>query len=123
MTSGIKFGVDFLAYRADPSTCHAAFMVAIFGQCDDDGSSPASRARLVSPMDLVARSRVATTALKICVLAYVNDNNGSVSYEAFKRMGVGHAVFAAGSAAATTIGVADAVSLAPLAGRSDPVTP
>lgn len=60
MTSGIKFGVDYLAYRADPSTCHAAFMVRVMAE----GAG-------MSPLDLVARSRVATTALKIAVTAYV----------------------------------------------------
>lgn len=99
MTAGLKFGVDYLAYRADPSVCHAAFMVRVLPAGSD-----------VTPLDLVARARVATTTLKTAVLAYVQlppPGSGSgegtaaapeVRYEAFKRMGPGHAVFAAASA-------------------------
>lgn len=86
MTSGIKFGVDWLTYRGDPTSCHAAFMVTVLA-----AGAP------VAPLDLIARSRVATTALKICALAYVQLPSGtapsSVSYQAFRRMGVGSAVF------------------------------
>ena len=82
MTSGIKFGVDWLTYRADPTSCHAAFMLSIL---------PADAA--LAPLDLIARARVATTALKICAFAYVSLGDDSaaskVSYRAFRRMGVG----------------------------------
>lgn len=86
MTSGIKFGVDWLTYRGDPTSCHAAFMVTVL---------PAGAP--VAPLELIARSRVATTALKICAFAYVQLPPGgdaaaaapSVSYQAFRRMGVG----------------------------------
>ena len=87
LTSGLKFGVDYLAYRSDPSVCHAAFMVRVL---------PAGMH--VTPLDLVARARVATTTLKTAVLAYVDVASRSVHYEAFKRMGPGQAVFAAASA-------------------------
>jgi hypothetical protein len=69
---------------------------------------------LVAPLDLTARSRVATTALKICVFAYVQLGSGgdggtvgpegaaggagaplqtSVTYQAFRRMGLGTATY------------------------------
>ena len=89
MTSGLKFGVDYLAYRSDPSVCHAAFMVRVLRAGTD-----------ITPLDLVARARVATTTLKTAVLAYVDLTDWSVRYEAFKRMGPGQAVFAAASAMA-----------------------
>jgi tRNA splicing endonuclease len=118
LTNGIKFGVDYLAYRGDPTTCHAAFMVQVMAEGEP-----------ITPLALLGRSRVATTALKICVLAYADLDAGMgtgmglnteahagqageatdggaapahlrgmgvgrVRYEAFKRMGPGTAVFA-----------------------------
>jgi tRNA splicing endonuclease len=94
-TIGLKFGVDFLCYRGDPSNVHAAFMVMV-----------AEEGEGIALLDLVARSRVATTALKVCVMAWalpeisINDEKeeveltgGSVRYSAFKRMGPGTAIF------------------------------
>ena len=100
MTNGIKFGVDYLAYRADPSMCHAAFMVLVM-PLGADGSAT------IAPLDLVTRSRVATTALKICVLAYVDTRPGgqdAVSFAAFRRMGPGHVSFQPMSADFVTVG-------------------
>lgn len=92
LTSGLKFGVEYLAYRSDPSVCHAAFMVRVL---------PAGRH--ITPLDLVVRARIATTTLKTAVLAYVDLDSGNVHYEAFKRMGSGHAVFEAASALAVPL--------------------
>jgi len=89
-TNGLKFGCDYLSYTADASQVHAAFMVIVR---QDDGEDAD-----IAPMDLVAKSRVATTALKICVMAYGNTRTGAVKYAAFKRMGPGSAVFQAASA-------------------------
>lgn len=91
LTNGIKFGVDFLAYKGDPTSVHAAFMV-IVGR---EGQG-------ISTLDLVARSRVATTALKMAVMAWArlpspSDPAGGrppVTYAVFKRMGPGTAIFA-----------------------------
>jgi tRNA splicing endonuclease len=93
MTNGIKFGVDFLAYKGDPTSVHAAFMV-IVGR---EGQG-------IAPLDLVARSRVATTALKMAVMAWASISSAphatatsprpSVTYAVFKRMGPGTAIFA-----------------------------
>lgn len=94
-TNGLKFGVDFLCYRGDPSSVHAAFMVIV-----------AAEGEGIALLDLVARSRVATTALKVCVMAWASPElsiddakkevdlvGGTVRYSAFKRMGPGTAIF------------------------------
>jgi len=52
----------------------------------------------IAPLDLVAKSRVATTVVKICVMAYGNPETGHVRYACFKRMGPGSAIFVAASA-------------------------
>ncbi len=105
MTNGLKFGVNFLAYRGDPTAVHAAFMVIVV----EEGAG-------IAILDLVARSRVATTALKTCVVAWAGDQGAAetpssssssvlltpvhrlacatVRYAAFKRMGPGTALFA-----------------------------
>ena len=101
-TSGLKFGVDYLAYTADASHVHAAFMVIVR---EDRGDAD------IAALDLVAKARVATTALKICVMAYgcgdgggggaaAGDAAARVRYAAFKRMGPGSAVFEAVAVAA-----------------------
>jgi tRNA splicing endonuclease len=94
-TNGLKFGVDFLCYRGDPSSVHAAFIVIV-----------AAEGEGIALLDLVARSRVATTALKVCVMAWADPEisiddtkkeadlvGGTVRYAAFKRMGPGTAIF------------------------------
>lgn len=124
-TNGLKFGCDWLSYTADASQVHAAFMVIVrrerragsgfvgisskagggsgSGEHDEgrgDGEGD------IAPLDLVAKSRVATAALKICVMAYASadhDDGGhrdddAVRYAAFKRMGPGSAVFQSASA-------------------------
>jgi hypothetical protein len=133
-TNGLKFGVDFLCYRGDPTAVHAAFMVIVASEADATGAAgPGSAVGTGLPhgrvlagsagetglagdagsgialLDLVARSRVATTALKICVMAWASPQieeiggaddgeahlvGGSVRYAAFKRMGPGTAMFA-----------------------------
>lgn len=82
LTNGIKFGCDFLCYRADPTAVHAAFMVSVVRE----GSG-------VKPLNLTAVARVATTALKIAVVAWADTLAGTVRYAAFKRMGPGSAIF------------------------------
>lgn len=106
-TPGLKFGVDFLSYTADASQVHAGFMVIIKSEA---ASGRVTTAGDIAPMDLVAKSRVATTALKICVMAYGNVESscspsglgsivrGKTRFAAFKRMGPGHAIFTAAEA-------------------------
>lgn len=82
LTNGIKFGCDYLCYRDDPTAVHAAFMVVV----QREGSG-------VRTLSLTAVARVATTALKIAVVAWVDPAAGTVRYAAFKRLGVGSAIF------------------------------
>lgn len=82
MTNGIKFGCDYLAYRADPTGVHADFMVSVL----PEGAG-------IPAMWLTSLSRVATTALKTAVIAWVDVQQGSVRFAAFRRMGPGTTVF------------------------------
>jgi tRNA splicing endonuclease len=82
LTNGIKFGCDYLCYRADPTAVHAAFMVVV----EQEGNG-------IRPLSLTAVARVATTALKIAVVAWADSRAGTVRYAAFKRMGPGTAIF------------------------------
>ena len=109
LTPGIKFGVHYLAYKADPSVIHADFMVNVLAEGDE-----------TAPLDLIARSRVATTALKVAVFAYVDLRGGegdapcpTVRYQAFKRMGPGQANFELMTSAVVDdpLGAGDAVEL------------
>jgi tRNA splicing endonuclease len=88
LTNGVKFGVDYLCYRDDPTAVHAAFMVVVLREgCG------------VRTLSLTAVARVATTALKIAVVAWVDPVSGSCRYAAFKRMGPGSAIFQDSNAA------------------------
>jgi tRNA-intron lyase len=83
LTNGIKFGVTYLAYRADPSLVHAPFMVLVL----EAGSG-------ISPIDLITKSRVSTGAKKIVVLCWVDLNSQVVvKYDVFKRMGPGATIY------------------------------
>ena len=66
LTNGFKFGVDFLAYRADPRLAHACFMVKCIGvgEC-------------LSVNEMIRLSRVATAADKIIVFALPDTENGA----------------------------------------------
>jgi tRNA splicing endonuclease len=107
LTNGIKFGCDYLAYRADPSMVHAAFMVVV-----------ATEGQGIAPLDLVARARVATTALKTCVMAWGDVASGTVRYAAFRRMGPGTAIFADSEAATAASASAAAATTAARRGTS-----
>jgi len=103
LTNGIKFGCDFLCYRADPTAVHAAFMVVVL----KEGAG-------VRPLSLTAVARVATTALKIAVVAWADAAAGTVRYAAFKRMGPGSAIFADSTARLEHVaGVVDDYAAAP----------
>ncbi|KDO34784.1 hypothetical protein SPRG_00845 [Saprolegnia parasitica CBS 223.65] len=60
ITSGSKFGGDFLIYNADPVTTHASAIIFVL-----------ARATL-SPQDIVGYGRLARAVKKNCVLAYLN---------------------------------------------------
>ena len=100
-TAGLKFGCDYLAYTADASCVHAAFMVIVRRDGGGGGGD-------IAALDLVAKSRVATTALKICVMAFGDEGTGRVRYAAFKRMGPGSAIFEAVAAAAAAAAATEA---------------
>lgn len=75
VTSGAKFGGDFMAYAADPFFVHAQMIVTVMGWEE------------VLPLpDLVALARVASTTKKDTVAAAVNPTGG-VEYSALRWMG------------------------------------
>jgi hypothetical protein len=108
LTNGIKFGCDYLCYRDDPTAVHAAFMVVV----QREGSG-------VRTLSLTAVARVATTALKIAVVAWVDPAAGTVRYAAFKRLGVGSAIFQDGVAAGRVQGEEAAAAAAAAAAGGD----
>jgi tRNA splicing endonuclease len=108
LTNGVKFGCDYLCYRDDPTAVHAAFMVVVLREgCG------------VRTLSLTAVARVATTALKIAVVAWVDPHARTVRYAAFKRMGPGSAIFSdaraaeGGAVSAAGAGGAEGVQEAP----------
>jgi tRNA-splicing endonuclease subunit Sen34 len=72
LTSGAKFGAEYLAYPGDPAAYHASFTVRVM---DGDGEAVKEKndddddARAVSLMSLVAATRMSHGARKHCVLA------------------------------------------------------
>lgn len=57
ITSGIKFGGDYLLYRNDPMCTHSEFIISI--QNDED----------ISPLEIIGMGRLATNVKKTFVLA------------------------------------------------------
>lgn len=72
LTTGVKFGGDFLAYPGDPHLFHATFIV----KCVWDVES-------VDQCDLVSWSRIGTSTKKNFVLASL-DQSGKVVYRSYK---------------------------------------
>ena len=72
LTSGAKFGAEYLAYPGDPAAYHASFTVRVM---DGDGEAVKEKndddddARAVSLLSLVAATRMSHGARKHCVLA------------------------------------------------------
>ncbi|EQC41485.1 hypothetical protein SDRG_01452 [Saprolegnia diclina VS20] len=60
ITSGSKFGGDFLIYNADPVTTHASAIIFVLVSAT------------LSPQDIVGYGRLARAVKKNCVLAYLN---------------------------------------------------
>ena len=78
LTSGAKFGAEYLAYPGDPAAYHASFAVRVMdggGEAEtrktkrDDDDDDDDDARAVSVLSLVAATRVSHGARKHCVLA------------------------------------------------------
>ncbi|KAI8979763.1 tRNA intron endonuclease [Mycotypha africana] len=60
ITSGIKFGGDFLLYPNDPLVIHSQYIVHVVQDEENEN---------VSPVDIVRMGRVATSTKKIAILA------------------------------------------------------
>ena len=73
LTSGAKFGAEYLAYPGDPAAYHASFTVRVMDGDDDDVCKNEDQdeddARAVSLLSLVAATRMSHGARKHCVLA------------------------------------------------------
>ena len=101
LTSGAKFGAEYLAYPGDPAAYHAAFTVRVMdGDDDDDLQKQKKRksesddeeeerddARFVSLLSLVAATRMSHGARKHCVLAGARRVEGEEKIKAEEESG------------------------------------
>ena len=101
LTSGAKFGAEYLAYPGDPAAYHAAFTVCVMdGDDDDDLQKQKKRksesddeeeerddARFVSLLSLVAATRMSHGARKHCVLAGARRVEGEEKIQAEEEFG------------------------------------
>ena len=79
LTSGAKFGAEYLAYPGDPAAYHASFTVRVMDgdgdaetretKATDDEGDDDDDARAISLLSLVAATRMSHGARKHCVLA------------------------------------------------------
>lgn len=72
LTSGAKFGAEYLAYPGDPAAYHASFTVRVMdgdGEAVKEKNDDDNDARAVSLLSLVAATRMSHGARKHCVLA------------------------------------------------------
>ena len=60
VTLGVKFGADFLAYTADPLTCHAKYLVIVLPENESK----------IAATHLVQAERVANTVKKNLLVAF-----------------------------------------------------
>ncbi|XP_069699872.1 tRNA-splicing endonuclease subunit Sen34 [Periplaneta americana] len=76
LTSGQKFGADFLVYPGDPIKFHAQFLVICI---DGNDALPAT--------DLVALGRLGTSVRKTVVLSSLSEDGNSVMYQSLQWNG------------------------------------
>lgn len=65
ITSGIKFGGDYLLYSNDPMCVHSEYIVSIKNSVNET----------IQPLDLISMGRLATTVKKTFVLASVEQQH------------------------------------------------
>lgn len=70
LTSGLKFGGDFLAYPGHPTETHAEFIIV----CHDSS-------RCAEPPYINSQIRLATTVKKTLLLALLDNKKNSVKYK------------------------------------------
>lgn len=101
LTSGAKFGAEYLAYPGDPAAYHAAFTVRVMDGDDDlqkqkqkkrksesdDEEEERDDARFVSLLSLVAATRMSHGARKHCVLAGARRVEGEEKIQAEEEFG------------------------------------
>ena len=101
LTSGAKFGAEYLAYPGDPAAYHAAFTVRVMDGDDDlqkqkqkkrksesdDEEEERDDARFVSLLSLVAATRMSHGARKHCVLAGARRVEGEEKIKAEEEVG------------------------------------
>jgi len=75
VTSGLKFGGDFLAYPDDPCRSHSEFIIV----CHDP-------ARSRKPLYIQGQIRLATTVKKILLLATFNEKRNTIKYKALNTI-------------------------------------
>ena len=78
MVDGLKFGVDYLCYKDDPTKSHADLMVLVH---DPEAS-------LGHPIDIIAVSAVANKARKSLAIASLDIVTKSVEYLRLERIPV-----------------------------------
>lgn len=76
LTSGTKFGGDFLVYPGDPSRFHALFVAVCV-----------PHEKRMSALDLIAMGRLGKTVKKTLVLCSM-DNNGQLCYNSLQWTGI-----------------------------------
>ncbi|KAJ3128918.1 tRNA-splicing endonuclease subunit Sen34 [Physocladia obscura] len=70
ITSGVKFGADFLAYQGDPLLYHAAYVCLVV---------PNTKTKNITPLDIIGYARMGRNAKKKIMLCGFDAETGSVS--------------------------------------------
>ncbi|KNC78602.1 hypothetical protein SARC_08972 [Sphaeroforma arctica JP610] len=74
MTSGCKFGGDYLCYRGDPAVCHSTFIVRIVAWDYE-----------LTALELVGLGRLGVAVKKTSLLAAVNESTDEIRYISLSR--------------------------------------
>jgi len=75
LSSGLKFGGDFLAYPGDPSDTHSEFIIV----CHD-------KSRSKTPTYIHSQIRLANTVKKILLLASFDESNNKLKYKVLNTL-------------------------------------
>ncbi|ODM93844.1 tRNA-splicing endonuclease subunit Sen34 [Orchesella cincta] len=75
LSSGLKFGGDFLAYPGDPNATHSEFIIV----CHDNSRS-------INPPYIHSQIRLATTVKKILLLATFDESKEKLKYKVMNSL-------------------------------------
>ena len=77
VTSGFKYGVDFLIYREDPNFIHSEYFLNVY-----------DKKETINVNELIRGERLGVSTKKKFIAAYIGDNEDQIQYLNFEWLNI-----------------------------------